>query len=176
MSDASLTPTDAPAPRTWRVIKLRPDGSRATTYPGVEIPAPPGWVAVEARWVFKRVDIGYYAFEPGDRLLEFFALDQPYNAFGIWRADGTFVGWYCNVTFPTTVTHDSIWWHDLYVDVIVTADGSVHVVDEDELAEADVIGCAPQVHAMILRARDELLRMIARGAYPFGEAPEPVVP
>lgn len=164
--------TDA---RQWRVVKLRPDGSRATTYTAAEVTSPDGWVAVEARWVFRRVDIGFYAFEPGDFLLEYFALDRWLNAFATWREDGTFVGWYCNVTFPTTVTHDSIWWHDLYLDVIVLPDGSVHVVDEDELDDADLRTISPHVFRQIERTRDELLRMIAVRAYPFCEAPEPVV-
>src|SRR5687767_12831740 len=129
--------------RPWTVVKLRPDGSEAARYVGAELPAPAGWVAVRAQWRYGRVDIGCLAFEPGDILDEFFALDRPYNAFALHRADGEFVGWYCNVTYPTTVTSDAIYWHDLYVDVIAYPDGRTLVLDEDELAASGLATADP---------------------------------
>lgn len=157
-------------PRHWSVFKLRPDGSVATRYDAVEIDAPDGWVAVRANWVHGRVDIGHFAFEPGDVLDEYFALDRPYNAFATWRADGTFVAWYCNVTHPTMIDGDELRWHDLWVDVLVMPDGRTIVLDEDELADSGLATRDPALHAMILAARDELLALAAAGAYPFSEA------
>jgi uncharacterized protein len=158
-------------PTTWTIFKLKPDGSVATSYAAEEIPALAGWVAARAIWRFNRVDIGYYAFEPGDTLLEYFSLDGYYNAFATFRASGEFVGWYCNVTHPTTVSEAEreIRWHDLYVDVLVLPDGIVIVVDEDELADSDLADTDPALHATILAARDELLEMIQTNAYPFSE-------
>jgi protein associated with RNAse G/E len=123
--------------------------------------------------VFKRVDIGYYAFEPGDTLLEFFSMDRWYNAFATFRATGEFVGWYCNVTYPTIVDFDTreLRWHDLWVDILVLPDGKVIVVDEDELADSGLATTDPSLHATILGARDELLALIDSAAYPFSEVP-----
>jgi len=153
--------------REWKVAKLRPDGAVAAQYRAHEIPAPDGWIAVRAEWVYGRVDIGHYAFEPGDQLDEYFSLDRYYNAFATFRASGEFVGWYCNVTYPTTVTSNEILWHDLFVDVLVLPGGSVHVLDEDELAESGMAETDPALHATILAARDELLTLIQRNAFPF---------
>jgi hypothetical protein len=41
------------------------------------------------------------------------------------------------------------------------------VLDEDELAEAGLAATDPALHAMILAARDELLELAARQAFPF---------
>jgi uncharacterized protein len=155
--------------REWTVAKLRPDGSVATRYAAVELPAPPGWILVEAHWVHGRIDIGCFVFEPGDILLEYFSLDHYYNAFATYRVTGEFVAWYCNVTYPTRVTRDEIQWHDLYIDVIVLANGEIIVLDEDELEQSGLAVDDPTLHATILAARDELLSMIDRNAYPFSE-------
>lgn len=156
------------------VVKLRADGSEAARYSGEPIDAPPGWVAVRATWRYQRVDTGYLVFEPGDELDEFFALARPYNAFALYRQGRGFAGWYCNVTHPTSVRDGVIYWHDLYVDVIVTEVGERIVLDEDELADAGLLESDPNLHAMILAARDDLLAMAGSDEYPFsaGGSPE----
>ena len=153
--------------RIWNVVKLRPDGTPSTRYQAVELDSPPGWIATEARWTFKTVDIGYFTFEPGDRLEEFFSLDRWYNLFAVFRPTGELVGWYCNVTYPTILTGDELHWHDLWVDVIVMPDGQVFVLDEDELEEAGLAATDPPLYATIMAARDELLAMQRENAYPF---------
>jgi len=153
--------------RVWNVVKLRPDGIPSTRYQAVEFDSPPGWIATEATWTFKTVDIGYFTFEPGDRLEEFFSLDDWYNLFAVFRPSGELAGWYCNVTYPTIVDGDELHWHDLWVDVIVTPDGQVVVLDEDELEEAGVVATDPPLYVRILAARDELLALYRENAYPF---------
>lgn len=164
---------DQAIPASWTIRKLRPDGTVATSYEAtpLDVPVPNDWVALRAIWRFQRVDIGYYAFEPGDTLLEYFSLERHYNAFATFRASGEFVGWYCNITYPTIVRTDvrELDWHDLYVDVLVLPDGIVIVVDEDELADSGLVQADPALHATILAARDELLEQIAQNAYPFSD-------
>jgi hypothetical protein len=161
--------TDPVPGRVWNVAKLRPDGSVATRYAARELPAPPGWLALRADWVHRRVDIGYFAFEPGDVLDEYFSTDRYYNAFATFRGDGEFVGWYCNVTYPAIVRDGELDWHDLYVDILVLPDGTIHVLDEDELEESGLSAGDPALHSTILAAREELLQLIRSGSYPFTE-------
>jgi hypothetical protein len=154
------------------VVKLSPTGKPPVRYSGTSLPAPEGWVAVRAPWIHGTYELGYLTFQNGDTLDEFFALERPYNAFALYRADGEFAGWYCNVTHLTRIVDDEIHWHDLFIDVIVYPDGRTLVLDEDELAEAGVEASDPTLYAMILAARDELLELAARRAFPFSTAPE----
>ena len=165
--------TSVPASRVWSVAKLRPDGSVAARYQATELESPPGWIALRAEWTHGRVDIGHFAFEPGDVLDEYFALDHYYNAFATFRADGSFVGWYCNVTYPTIVRDGELDWRDLYVDILVLPDGAIHILDEDELDESGLAASDPTLYVTILAGRDELLDLIRRRAYPFSEVPLP---
>jgi uncharacterized protein len=152
-----------------RIIKQRPDGSEAATYPGAIVPAPPGWVAARAVWEFQRMDLGYMLFEPGDYLLEYFSLSDPFNAFALYSEASAFKGWYCNVTHPTTVRGNSIYWHDLFVDVIVQPDGRILVLDEDELADSGLKYSDPPLYRLILDAKRRILRRVRNGDYPFSE-------
>ncbi len=154
----------------WVVVKLRPDGSEAARYRATGVDAPEGWVAARAVWTFGTVDIGYFTFEPGDVLYEYFSIDRPYNLFATYRPDRGLVGWYCNVTHPTRVVDGVITWHDLWVDVLVLTDGSIVVVDLDELEESGVAASDPALYRTILDARDELVAMAERRAWPFSAA------
>lgn len=149
------------------IVKLRADGSEAARYPGRVIPSPPAWVAVRASWGYPRMDLGYVVYEPGDIFYEYFSLDRPFNAFAVFASDGTFKGWYCNVTYPSWIEGDTLFWRDLYVDVIAYPDGRTEVLDEDELAEAGLAEHDPALHQTILAARDTLLAMISTAEYPF---------
>ncbi len=151
------------------IVKLRPNGDEAIRYPGKAISAPPGWVAARAPWKQGRIDLGYLIFEPNDIFLEYFALERPFNIFAIFREDGSHKGWYCNVTQPTWVEGETIYWHDLYVDVVAYPDGRSLVLDEDELLSSGLKMTEPETHQMILRARDDLLQMIADQQYPFDQ-------
>lgn len=152
------------------IVKVSPVGKPPVRYEGDLIPSPDGWIAARATWVHGDMDLGYLDFRNGDYLDEYFALDRPYNAFALYRADRTFVGWYCNVTHPTTATGTEIQWHDLYLDVIVYPDGQTLVLDEDELADSGLETSNPQLFRMIVSGRDELLELAKSGSYPFSEA------
>jgi hypothetical protein len=151
------------------IVKVRPDGTEAIRYPGSIIDSPTGWVAARAPWNQRRVDLGYLVFEPGDFCLEYFSQCTPFNVFAVYTPDGTLKGWYCNVTHPSWVVDDCIYWHDLYVDVFAYPDGTTLVLDEDELAEAGVEQSDPELFQLIVQSRDQLLQMVANGEYPFSE-------
>jgi predicted RNA-binding protein associated with RNAse of E/G family len=69
----------------------------------------------------------------GDRLVETFYSDRWYNVFAVYnRDDGALKGWYCNVTRPATITDVLVSSDDLALDVWVSPDGAVTILDEDE--------------------------------------------
>lgn len=160
---------DTPKPGTEiDIVKLRPDGSEAIRYPGEIIAAPDGWIAASAPWRQRRVDLGYLVFEPTDIFLEFFSTVEPLNVFANFTADGALKGWYCNVTRPSWMSNQTVYWHDLYIDVVTYPDrDEVLVLDEDELAESGVEASDPALYRLIMAGRARLLAMIAENAYPF---------
>ena len=120
------------------VIKLYPDGSEAIRYQArvLDEAIPEPWVAVQATWVTNRVEAHGLIFEPGDTLIEYFSPEHWFDVFRVESPTGEIRGWYGNVTYPTTITAESVTWHDLYLDVIKLANGSVQLCDEDELFES----------------------------------------
>ena len=127
------TDGDGPVPvgTTVSIVKLKPDGSEAIRYSGEVISAPTGWVAARCPWRQRRVDLGYLVFEPNDIFLEYFSLTDSFNAFAVHTPSGELKGWYCNVTLPSWVEDDTVYWHDLYIDVVAYPDGRILVLDED---------------------------------------------
>ncbi len=152
------------------IVKLNPAGTEAIRYPGEVIASPPNWVAARAPWEQRRVDLGYLIFEPNDVFFEYFSLDRPFNAFSIFTPERQLKGWYCNVTHPSWTEDNTIYWHDLYIDVIAYPDGRTLVLDEDELADSGLAETEPELHSSIVQTRDALLRMIAANEYPFDQA------
>jgi predicted RNA-binding protein associated with RNAse of E/G family len=157
------------------IVKLSPEGEPVTTYPGwvIDAGAPVPWIAARAEWVRKVVELDGLQFIPGDRLHEFFSPVHPFNLFSVWSPEGVLRGWYANVTYPSrldgTTLPMTLYWHDLYVDVIGLPDGGVAVRDEDELHDARVAERNPALYAMITSARDELLHLLRTRQFPFHE-------
>lgn len=155
------------------IIKLRPDGTEAAKYYGTLLSSPPGWVVARAVWTFKRVDLGHLVFEPEDYLVEYFATDEPFNAFAIFSPDDRFKGWYCNITQPTEIRNRTIIWHDLYIDIIQGVSGDIKILDEDELADSGIGDKDPALHQMITAARDSVVAKLRKRQYPFSEVDLP---
>jgi hypothetical protein len=61
----------------------------------------------------------------------------------------------------------TLYWHDLYVDLIGLPDGSYTIRDEDELEESGIKEADPELYSLILAARDELIRLFQVREYPF---------
>jgi Protein of unknown function (DUF402) len=164
-----------------RIVQPAPDGREVTNYPGrvIDFDAPAPWVVARAEWVLKTIELDGLRFVPGDRLHEFFSPAHPFNVFSIWSPDGALRGWYANVTHPARldlVTDPiSLFWHDLYIDVIARPDGTVTVRDVEELVEAGLASSDPDLHALIHRAREELLRLFTDRAFPFHEFSDPEI-
>jgi hypothetical protein len=175
---SSMTPSTWPvfSPGTEvQIVKLGPDGTEVTRYPGVvvdgEFPVP--WLVLCATWVSRAYDLDGLLFVPGDRLHEFFSPTHPFNVFSVFSPEGTLRGWYANVTYPSRLDHTTdpptLYWHDLYLDVIFLPNGEPIVRDEDELADSDLLITNPALHAAIVATRDELLRLCRTHEFPFHE-------
>lgn len=158
------------------VVKLAPDGHEVTRYPG-EVIAHPGddaWVGVRATWTNTAVAVDGLWFRPGDTLVEYFSGIEWFNAFHVVAPTGDPRGWYVNVTYPTRLEEGphgyTLVWHDLFVDVVVLADGAVSIRDEDELAASALAERAPTTHKKILEARDRILTTIEARYFPFNQS------
>jgi predicted RNA-binding protein associated with RNAse of E/G family len=110
-------------------------------------------------------------FETGDILREIFSPVHPFNAFAAYTAQGDFKGWYANVTYPTLLDTSAkpsrLIWHDLFIDIVATSDGTVAVLDEDELTDSGLADTDPDLAAQILAALDHLLARFQRRQPPF---------
>jgi predicted RNA-binding protein associated with RNAse of E/G family len=175
-ADRAAAWLELPLGTLLQIVKLAPDGTEAARYPGevIEAGAPPPWVAVRATWVSREHNLDGLRFVAGDRLHEFFSPAHPFNVFSVFAPDGTLRGWYANVTYPArldpTTEPFTLTWHDLYLDVVALPDGTTVVRDEEELAEAGLATTDPDLHALILAARDELLARRRDRAFPFHES------
>lgn len=148
-------------------------GEERARYPAriAPSPIPSPWVVFETHWTMGKHDQGLLILENGDTLHEIFSPVHPYDAFAVYRPTGELKGWYGNVTHPAFFAPDTedlvLVWHDLFIDIIATADGEVAVLDEDELEEANLSATDPELHARILAARDELLERFHTRQPPF---------
>jgi uncharacterized protein len=156
------------------VVKLAPDGSEAARYPGeVAGHREDSWLLVQATWTIHMIELGGLSFCPGDKILEWFSPEHPFNAFAVFSPHDRFKGWYANVAYParldTTTDPPVLFWHDLYLDLVGLLDGSFTVRDEDELLASGLADTNPELHARILAARAELIRRFQRRLPPFAE-------
>jgi hypothetical protein len=157
------------------IVKLGPDGQEATRYPGRVLAqtAPPGWLATNATWTHGEMNLDGLWIRPGDTIDEYFSATAWFNAFAVIAPSGEPRGWYANVTYPATIALDAtgptLFWHDLYVDVIILPNGVVTVRDEDELAASGLVDDDQSLHQRILASRDLILRSVQARAYPFDQ-------
>jgi predicted RNA-binding protein associated with RNAse of E/G family len=157
-----------------RVVKLRPDGTEAATYEAVVfdfgLPAP--WVSVRAIWTLARVEVGGLSFEYGDMLHEHFSADHWFNLFEIFGSDGRKRGWYANVTYPARIELEpdppTIYWGDLYIDVIGLPGREPEIRDEDELEASGIGENDLALYREVVDAQDEILKRFQAGIAPFG--------
>jgi len=171
--DASIAAWDRLTPgAAILVMKRQPDGSDGPTYPAVvmESTAPAPWVEVRAEWAMREVDAHGLLFSPGDELREFFSPLHPFNAFAVYAPGGSLKGWYGNVTRPARLDisgdHPRLVWPDLVLDVIQLADGTLHELDDDELAASGLPDTDSTLAAQVADAREHLRGLLRQGFFP----------
>lgn len=158
-----------------RIVKLRPNGSEATSYTAVELPGqfPEDWRGFRAEWTMGTIVAGGLIFENGDHLHEYFSPTAWFDAFALFAPDGQLKGWYANVAWPTRFEQgpdgETIVWQDLYLDLIGFPDGNFRIVDEDELEASGLIETEPDLVALIVAARDTMIVRFEQREFPFHE-------
>lgn len=164
---ASITAFESiPIGATIEVMKRAPLGSEATRYPATRVAttAPAPWIEVIATWVVPDVVVAGLEFVPGDTIREFFSPTRPFNAFAVIAPEGGLRGWYGNVTYPATIEQVdgvlTLIWHDLYLDVVTLPDGSLFLLDDDELDESGIPASDPAFSTAIHDARRDLIATI----------------
>jgi len=148
-------------------------GEDRVSYPATvvasDLSAP--WIETETHWTLGTIVQAHLTFETGDILREIFSPVHPFNAFAAYTAQGDFKGWYANVTYPTLLDTSAkpsrLIWHDLFIDIVATPDGTVAVLDEDELTDSGLADTDPDLAARILAALDHLLARFQRRQPPF---------
>jgi uncharacterized protein len=149
------------------VQKLNTRGEVVVSYEAELAGWLPGGALLHAQWTRPPLPLGYTTFEAGDRFREEFYTDRWYSIFEIRTAQGVLKGWYCNIAEPATISGAIIACRDLLLDLWVAADGTMTILDEDEL-EADTTLDLPTRE----RARatlDELQRMVREREPPFDQ-------
>jgi predicted RNA-binding protein associated with RNAse of E/G family len=151
------------------IEKVDYSGEIKARYTGriVDTGQPAPWLAVQCAWVLPTVESDGLLLIPGDVLIEFFSPEHPFNVFRVHAPDGALRGWYANVTYPTVVQDGTLAWHDLWLDLIVRADGSFVVRDQDELVESGIEQVDPALHAAVVMACNELVRLAEAREFPF---------
>lgn len=87
---------------------------------------------IKAVWRTPSIALDYVRIETGDVVVEDFYADEWRNVMAFHEAGGALKGWYANVTRPSRITDEGIDWDDLILDVWMSADGELLMLDEDE--------------------------------------------
>jgi protein associated with RNAse G/E len=117
-----------------KVLKKNLAGEVTWQYEGTVLRRDENSVTLEA--LFNRDDVPFMGvvLKRDDRFVETFYSDKWYNIFAIHdRDDGRLKGWYCNITKPAVIEDGSVSYIDLALDLWVSTDGKLTVLDEDEL-------------------------------------------
>ena len=116
-----------------RIYKQDEHGNEVLHYDGVVVSRTETEICVRAVFQYGTADMGYMTMERGDIFTEWFYTDRWYNIFRIENGKtGALRGWYCNITRPAVINAAEIRADDLALDVIITPDGTTHLLDEDE--------------------------------------------
>ncbi len=119
-----------------RIHKHDSLGARTISYDGDVMTQDERHLIARAVWRFPTQTLPYATLTYGDVFEEAFYFDRWYNVFEIRAASGTLKGWYANVTRPALLNADGVIWEDLYLDLWMSPNGHVQVLDQDEFDAA----------------------------------------
>lgn len=136
-------------------LKRRLDGSEGR-YDCEGVRIEPGRHAI-LRYVLDRSwEVPGVSLRPGTVTYAHFWIDRPYNVYH-WLDGERTVAHYVNLGECEEISAERVVWRDYAVDLLVTADGGVRVLDEDELSDAP-----PAVRAIVETTKATILNDSAR--------------
>lgn len=139
------------------IIKCDEKGQEVWRYPGKVIQSRAGARLIEAYFDREVVNVAEMRLERGDRFIEAYFQERWYNIFEIHASqEDALKGWYCNVTTPAVFENSQVVFNDLGLDLLVFADGSQKILDEDEFALMDLGARQRQKARAALQALQEL--------------------
>lgn len=124
---------------TVLVLKCDLDGKETWRYTGQVLGKASDRVLIEAR--FNRPDLPFHGIvlRENDRFVELYIRKRWYNIFEVHdRDDDRVKCWYCNVCQPAGFVDGRISYVDLALDLLVTPDGRMLVLDEGEFAAMEM--------------------------------------
>jgi len=147
------------------VIKNDHTGHEVWRYEGHILERTDRYVKLEAHFNRDKVDLGYAVFRRGDRFVEHFYGDRWYNIFEVReKGDDHLKGWYCNIARPADLGLDCIVQDDLALDIFVTPDREMLVLDKDEF---EALNLSDPERSAALAALAELQQRVRQGQPPF---------
>ncbi|NLV73577.1 MAG: DUF402 domain-containing protein [Chloroflexi bacterium] len=146
------------------LIKATAAGKGRYRYSGVLLASDSEQVVVDCIWDrLPAVDVGALAFEPNDRIIEYYYRHRWINIFELRRPDDSFKGWYCNIAI-NEFGEGVILWRDLSLDLVVLPDGTQQVLDE---AEFEQLALDDETRARCLSELQYLQKWAAARRTPF---------
>jgi predicted RNA-binding protein associated with RNAse of E/G family len=152
---------------TITIEKRNHVGQRVFSYEGELLERSATHVCIVATFGRNDVNAGCVVFRKGDTMTEWFFSDRWYNIFRLQDVQtGLLKGWYCNITRPAEIEETVVGADDLALDVFVSTEGVVTVLDEDEFEQLLLSGADRNA---ALSAVDELRTLVAARADAFAE-------
>jgi predicted RNA-binding protein associated with RNAse of E/G family len=147
------------------VHKLNAAGQEVWQYPGTVLDRNDSRVTLEARFDREDIELEGLHLRTGDRFLETFYNDRWYNIFAVFDVnDDHLKGWYCNITRPARIIDNHVYADDLALDLVVTPDGEMQVLDVDEFTALQL---TPEDRQLAMNALEELKTLAATRSGPF---------
>jgi predicted RNA-binding protein associated with RNAse of E/G family len=149
------------------VYKCNHLGEVVYSYQGYLVDNGPNWVCLQAVFTRPEVDLGYVVMRQGDLFTEWFFADRWYNVFQIADVDTSALkGWYCNITRPAYIAPDAVSADDLQLDVYVSPNGAIVLLDEDEF---DAIELPAEERMEAVRAVEAIRSAVSERVPPFDQ-------
>jgi uncharacterized protein len=104
----------------------------------------------------------------GTQSVEYYWLDRWYNVFRFSEPSGRLRNYYCNINVPPTFDGKVLDYTDLDIDILVQADLSYEILDNDEFElNAAHFGYPPDVVLSARTAVEEVTKLIESRSFPF---------
>lgn len=99
---------------------------------------------------------------------EYYWLDRWFNVFRFHEPEGELRNFYCNINLPPSFETNVLDYIDLEIDVLVSENFDVEILDRDEFEEnSKIFNYSADLKTKTFETLDELLKIIENRAFPF---------